>query len=508
MAFDLHNPDRPRQRVDVLIIGAGFSGLCAGVRLREAGLHDFVILERAAEVGGTWRDNHYPGCACDIPSQLYSYSFEPNPNWTRSYAPQREILDYLRHCTQKYGLTPHLRLGRSVDLLHYDEKRQRWNVQAGTEHYDAGVVISAMGPLSRPSVPTIKGLERFRGATFHSAQWDHSLPLKNKRVAVVGTGASAIQFVPQIAAQVGQLSVFQRSAPWLLPKPDRPVSRVERGVLVRVPAAQQLLREGLYWGLESRALGFLLSPQLMKRVAARADSFRESTVGDPAKRAALRPDYPFGCKRVLISNDYYAAIDRDNVALVTQPIREVRARTLVTADGKSHPADVLIFGTGFKAQDPIPKGMVFGPGGRDLHAAWPSGPEAYLGVSVPGVPNLFMMVGPNSGLAHNSMVVMIEAQAQYIVDALTQMRTRGCTEVMVRSETCEQFNADLQERSARTVWMSGCTSWYLNEHGRNTLLWPDFSFRYARRLRHFDARAYQLSAPDGSVCPSGTSTAA
>lgn len=477
--------------LEVLVIGAGFSGLCMAIELRKAGVEQFLILEQASEIGGTWRDNHYPGCACDIPSQLYSYSFEPNPNWSRRYAPQREIQAYLQHCVRKYGLEPYLRLSQSVTSLQFDEQSDCWEAltQSG-QRYRARVVVSGMGALSRPALPDVPGLDRFQGTAFHSAEWRHDHDLRGKRVAVIGTGASAIQFVPQIAPQVAQLDVYQRSAPWVIAKADRPLRAWEKTLFRLLPPVQKLMRLAVYWKLESRLLGFVLSPRLMQLAARKALKHLESQIADPVLRKKLTPQYAFGCKRILISDDFYPALTRPNVALIGEAIREVREHSVVTEDGQERPVDTLIFGTGFRAQDPVPQGMIRGVGGVELHERWPQGPEAFLGLSVAGFPNLFFMVGPNTGLAHNSMVYMIEAQVRYVIDSLRSMRRSAWSRVEVQAGVQQGFNEGLQARLGKTVWSSGCRSWYVNDQGRNTLLWPGSTFSYRRLTRRFEAQHY------------------
>lgn len=484
MAFDAGPAVGGETVHDVLIIGSGFAGLCMGIKLREAGHEDFVILERSDAVGGTWRDNHYPGCACDVQSHLYSFSFEPNPEWTRMFAPQPEIRRYLEHCTDKYQLRSKLRFGENVVEARWDEAALRWQVRTGSgRRYVARVVVSGMGGLSNPAYPAIEGLEDFQGPTLHSAVWDHDVPLAGKRVAVVGTGASAIQFVPQIAPKVAHLDLFQRSPPWLMPKPDRAISRLERRLFRRWPVLQKLQRIALYWQLESRILGFALNPRLMKVASLMALRHLRRQIKDPVLREKLRPDYAFGCKRVLISNDYYPALARDNVEVVTDGIARITATGVETRDGRHHAADVLIFGTGFKVQDPLPRGAIYGRGGVDIVDTWPQGPEAYRGVSVAGFPNLFMLIGPNTGLGHNSMVLMIEAQVRYVIDAMQAMREQGAAALDVRREVQDAYNERLQARTTDTVWTSGCNSWYLNEAGRNTALWPGSTASYRLMMR-------------------------
>jgi cyclohexanone monooxygenase len=347
-----------------------------------------------------------------------------------------------------------------------------------------------MGALSRPAFPPLPGIERFRGTAFHSAQWRHDHTLRGRRVAVIGTGASAIQFVPQIAPEVEQLDVYQRSAPWIIAKADRPLPGWERALFRRWPALQRLLRLWVYWRLESRLLGFVHSPKLMRLAARKALKHLQRQVADPALRARLTPDYAFGCKRILISDDFYPALNRPNVALISEAIREVREHSIVTADGQERAIDTLIFGTGFQAQVPVPRGMIFGLGGVELNDCWPQGPEAFLGLSVAGFPNLFFMIGPNTGLAHNSMVYMIEAQARYVIDSLRSMQRAAWSRIEVQAEVQRSFNEGLQAKISQTVWGSGCRSWYLNDQGRNTLLWPGATFSYRRLTRRFEAQHY------------------
>ncbi|SFF32725.1 Predicted flavoprotein CzcO associated with the cation diffusion facilitator CzcD [Fontimonas thermophila] len=476
----------------IVIVGTGFAGLGMGIALKKAGIESFTILERAQSVGGTWRDNHYPGCACDVQSHLYSFSFEPNPDWTRMFAQQPEIKAYLERCAEKYGLLPHIRFGAEVVQARYDETARLWTVTTRDgRSFPARVLISGMGGLSTPAYPDLPGLDRFKGKAFHSAEWDHAYDLTDKRVAVIGTGASAIQFVPQIQRQVARLDVYQRTPPWIMPKPDRPIGAFERSLYRRFPILQRLYRSFIYWLLETRVLGFVIDPRIMKLAARVSLAHLKRQVRDPELRRKLTPDYTFGCKRVLISDDYYPALTQPNVALITTAIREVREHGIVTADGVEHPTDCIIFGTGFKAQDPLPRGTIFGRGGIDLLDAWKEGPEAYKGTTIAGFPNLFMIVGPNTGLGHSSMVYMIESQVAYILDAIRQMRTQGWSAVEVKPERQARYNADLQRRLQRAIWTAGgCRSWYLNDQGRNTTLWPGFTFRFRQLLARFDADDY------------------
>jgi cation diffusion facilitator CzcD-associated flavoprotein CzcO len=462
------------------------------IRLKQAGMDDFVVLEQAAEVGGTWRDNHYPGCACDVQSHLYSFSFEPWPAWTREFAPQREILAYLRHCADKYGVLPHVRFGARVVRATWDERGGAWTVETSDGRtFVARSLVPGCGPLARPQLPDIPGLASFEGKTFHSSRWDHDVSLAGKTVAVIGTGASAIQIVPSIAAEVGRLHVFQRTAPWLMPKPDGDIPPWKRALFARAPALQRLARARIYWTRELLALGFVVEPRIMKLGEKLGRRYLAGQVADAALREKLTPGYTMGCKRILPTNDYLPALQRPNVELVTDGIAEVRARSIVTKDGNERPVDAIVLATGFEAAEQVAPFEVRGRDGRELNEVWRDGAEAYLGTTVAGFPNLFLLIGPNTGLGHSSMVFMIESQLAYVLGALRTMKDEGLKLVDVLPEAQARYNARLQERLKDTVWMSGCMSWYLTRTGKNTTLWPGFTFEYRLRTRRFDARAYE-----------------
>jgi cation diffusion facilitator CzcD-associated flavoprotein CzcO len=478
--------------LSAIVVGAGFSGLCAGIELRRAGFEDFVILEKADRVGGTWRDNSYPGAACDIPSHLYSYSFEPNPRWARVYGGQAEILAYLEHCADAYGLRPHLRFGAVVERAVYDPASATWTATLrGGRTLTARALILGNGPLHLPAIPTLPGHARFTGPTFHSARWDHAYPLDGKRVAVIGTGASAIQFVPKIAPRVAALSVFQRTPPWIVPKLDRSISAREHWLFEHVPGAHWLRRTGLYWRLESRVLGFAFAPKILALYERTVRDHLAASVPDPVLRAQLTPSYRFGCKRVLISNDYYPALARDNVALVTEPIAAIEPTGVRTTSGALHEVDALIYGTGFKVIDYLSAIQVIGAGGRDLNEVWRESVRNYLGITVSGFPNLFLLMGPNTGVGHNSMIFMIEAQARYAVQAIRAMRRLALAALDVRPTVEQAFRAEIAGKLAGTVWTSGCNSWYKTPDGE-VLLWPSFTFDYWRRTRRIDLRDYDV----------------
>ena len=481
------------ESIDIAIIGSGFAGLCMAIKLKEAGFTDFFIAEQADTLGGTWRDNHYPGCACDVQSHVYSFSFAPNPDWTRQFAPQAEIRAYLEQCAKRFELAPYLRFNNGLERAVFDEQQQRWQLSfSNGRHVSARVLVSGMGGLSRAAIPDIPGIERFKAKAFHSQHWDHAYPLEGKRVAVIGTGASAIQFVPQIAPQVAHLDLFQRTPPWIMPKPDRTISPFERWLFRHLPFTQRLVRSAFYWALEGRVVGFALHPRLMKMVQKIALRHLHKQVARPSLRKTLTPDYTIGCKRVLISNDYYPALSRSNVEVVTEPVLRVEADGVITADGIKHPADCLIFGTGFQATDPLPRDCIIGRDGLDLMDTWHDGAHAYKGTAVPGYPNLFLIVGPNTGLGHNSMILMIEAQVTYILDALRQMQRQRIATVDVKPAVEQAYNRQLQDQLKRTIWNTGgCQSWYLDPRtGKNTTLWPGSTWRFKQVTRQFALKDY------------------
>jgi cation diffusion facilitator CzcD-associated flavoprotein CzcO len=480
----------------VAIVGTGFSGLGMAIRLKQQGMEDFIVLERAEDVGGTWRDNTYPGCQCDVPSHLYSLSFAPNPGWTRTYSHQAEIQDYLRGCAERFGILEHVRFGCDLNAADWDEDSRIWRLDTSHGELTAQVLVAGVGPLSEPSIPDLPGLADFEGTVFHSARWDHDHVLDDRRVAVVGTGASAIQFVPHIAPKVGSLHLFQRTPPWVLPHTDRPTTALERALYRRVPGLQRLVRAGVYWGREPLVLGFVLDPRLMRGAERLARWHLRRQVPDRELRRMLRPRYRLGCKRVLLSNDYYPALMRDNVEVVPDGVAEVRPRSVLASDGTERDVDTIIFGTGFHITDMPSAAHVRGRAGRTLADAWNGSPQAHLGTSIAGFPNLFMLLGPNTGLGHNSVVYMIEAQIDHVLACLRGMDEHDAAAVEVRPEAQERFNARVQRRLVGSVWNAGgCASWYLDSTGRNTTIWPDFTWRFRSLARRFDADEYVLHPP-------------
>ncbi len=478
----------------VVIVGSGFSGLCMAIRLKQAGIHDFVLLEKADEVGGTWRENHYPGAACDVPSHLYCYSFEPKPDWSRIFAPQREILDYLRHCATKYGVRRHVRFRTEAVSARFLDGEEVWEVTTrGGARIRGEVLVQAKGALHIPSIPEIAGAERFAGPLFHSAEWRHDVPLEGKRVAVIGSGASAIQIVPAIAGKVKELHYYQRTAPWVIPRRDRDYTAAEKRRFATSPLAARLHRERIYWSLEPRVLGFAVAPKIMSVAEQVGRRNLAKHVKDPALRAKLTPNFTMGCKRTLLSDDYYQAVARPNVDVVTDGIREITENAIVAKDGTTREVDAIVYCTGFAVTDLVGGLEVLGRGGRPLAEAWRDSVETYLGVTTSGFPNFFMLMGPNTGLGHNSMIYMIEAQAEYALDAIRTMDREGLRTVDVRPEVARRCTDEVQRRLARSVWASGCQSWYLDEQGRNHTTWPGFTFEYRLRAMRFDPRDYRAT---------------
>ena len=480
----MHNNPQTGAPWRVLIIGSGFAGLGLAMQLRKQGEDDFVLLEKAAEVGGTWRDNSYPGAACDVPSYLYSFSFELKPDWSRKFAPQTEIHAYILQCVEKYRLRPHIRLNAEVRGAVFDEVRGIWRVELNDgQCLEAQVLVSACGQLNRPAYPKLSGLERFQGEAFHSARWRHDLDLSGKRVAVIGTGASAIQFVPQIQPRVASLSLFQRSAAYVLAKPDRAYRAWEVALMRRLPLLQRGVRLLQYLHHEARALAFVHWPWLMGVLRGIFTRHLQRQMPDAGKRARLQPDYPMGCKRILISNDYFPALAQANVEIVDSPIREVRERSLVTANGREYPCDVLIYGTGFTASDFLAPMQIRGLDGLELNQAWKDGAEAFKGISVSGFPNLFLLYGPNTNLGHNSIIYMLESQFAYVLGCLQALRKQGLRYLDLKAAPQRRYNEKLQAQTQRTIWAQGCQSWYQTAAGKHTNNWPGFTFTYRLQTR-------------------------
>ncbi|MFT3692771.1 MAG: NAD(P)/FAD-dependent oxidoreductase [Kofleriaceae bacterium] len=478
--------------LDAIVVGAGFSGIAAGRELRQAGFHDFVILEKGPGVGGTWRENTYPGAACDIPSHLYSYSYAPNPAWSRAYGAQAEILAYLERCADRFGLRPHLKFDHMVTSAQFDDITGTWRVKTNRGDFSARALLLGNGALHVPSLPDVPGLATFRGKTFHSAKWDHSYDLRGKRVAVIGTGASAIQFVPKIADQVSQLHVFQRTAPWIVPKRDREMSAREQWAFEHVPGAHFARRTAQYWSHEARVLGFAYFPKLLEVAERLVKRSIAAQVHDPVLREKLTPNYRLGCKRVLISNDYYRAMQMPNVELVTDGIDSVTERGVRTKDGREREVDAIICGTGFRVSEYL-SAIEIRARGVELNDAWRTSLRNYLGITVSGFPNLFLLMGPNTGLGHNSMIFMIESQARYAVRALSTMRRERLASMDVKPAAEAKFRDELAEKMKGTVWTTGCQSWYQTASGE-VFLWPSATLDYWMRTRTVALGDYEVRA--------------
>jgi cation diffusion facilitator CzcD-associated flavoprotein CzcO len=474
----------------IAIVGSGFGGLGTAIRLKQEGLSDFVILERAHDVGGTWRDNSYPGCACDVASHFYSLSFAPNPDWTDRYSRQGEIWRYLQRCVEDFSLRPYIRFGHEVRAAEWDEGASLWRIDTGRGPVAASVLVLASGPLSEPVIPDIPGLQVFEGRTFHSARWDHGFDLRGRRVAVIGTGASAAQFIPEIQPKVAHLAVFQRTPAWVLPRLDARIPRWQRRLFRRLPLLQRLLRLGIYLQRETALLLFR-HPWMMRRAELLARLHLRMAVADPALRARLTPRYTMGCKRILLSNDYYPALGQPNVEVVTGGVSEVRSRSIVGGDGLERPVDAIILGTGFRPTDMPLARHVRGREGRTLAEVWDGSQRAHVGTTVSGFPNLFLLLGPNTGVGHTSAVYMMEAQIEHLLGALRFMSGQGVKAVEPRREAQEAYVSALDRRSRGTVWVAGgCKSWYLDRTGRNSAVWPDFTWRYRRRVARFRPHEY------------------
>lgn len=489
--------------IDVAIVGAGFGGLCAAIRLRQSGVDSVAILERSGEVGGTWRDNVYPGCACDVPSHMYSFSFAPNTRWTRPYPQQAEIQDYILRTTDAYALRPLIRFNCDVQALRWLADQQCWQVDLLNQPaLLARHVILATGPLNKPAIPDVPGAEQFAGESFHSSHWRHDIDLRGKRIAVVGTGASAVQFVPEIAPEAAHMDVFQRTAAWVLPRWDQPYGMVRRMLYRYVPGLQRLSRWRVYWFNEWIGMGFMGSARMQNMLRRLGVYHLRSQVHSGAMRAALTPDFNPGCKRLLISNTWFPALQRSNVRLVTQAVAAIAPQGVVGADGTLYPCDVIVWGTGFKASELVAPMKIYGEApkgdtdsGRDavveLSALWQTQPAATrLGITVAGFPNLFLLVGPNTGLGHNSIVFMIECQVNYIVRALGSLRARGQTVLRLRGNVQQDNYTLIQQKMKATVWSSGCKSWYQNAQGQIDTLWPGYTWQYWLQTRRFQVSDY------------------
>lgn len=482
-----------KNNLRIAIIGTGFSGLCAAIQLKLAGFSHFTVYEKGDDIGGVWRANTYPGAACDVFWHLYSYSFEPGTGFTCPYPEQAEIQGYQRYCAEKYNLYPHIQFNTEVESLVFDEAKAVWHLTTKTgELCEFDAVISGVGQLSRPKMPTIQGMDTFKGHSFHSAEWDHDYPLAGKKVAVIGTGASAIQFIPRIAPEVAQLDVFQRSAPYLLPRFQRDYSTLTRWVFKHVPWYRNVMRNIIFQLADSSAGAFLDQSRASKVLKQVSLWHLHRQIKDPVLRKKLTPDYPVGCKRVLFASDYFPTYKRDNVNLVTQGIERITEKGVVTSHGTEYEADVIIYGTGFHATEFLAPMAVRGRNGLALEERWAKGAEAYLGITVDAFPNLFLCYGPNTNLGGNSIIYMIECQVNYIMQCLQSLAAGEFATMEVRQEVIKDYNIKLTKELDKTVWSQNCTSWYHNAEGKITNNWPGTNERYRDVTKTLTLKDYRL----------------
>jgi cation diffusion facilitator CzcD-associated flavoprotein CzcO len=484
----------------VAIVGSGFGGLATAVRLEQAGVEDFVVIDRAEEVGGVWRDNDYPGAAVDVRSNQYSLSFAPNPDWHNAFARQPELHAYLRGLVSRFGLRSRLLLGCEVREMSWLEREQHWELETSDGPRTAQHVVIATGPLADPSIPSFPGLDRFKGVKFHSARWDHTFDLAGKRVAVFGTGASAIQFVPAIQPLVAQMTVFQRTPPWIMPRHDREIPAWKRRLFAALPIAQQVGRCASYVRSEVMGVAFR-RPSLMRLAEHRARRHLREQVPDAHLRAKLTPGYRLGCKRILLSDDYLPSLTRPNVAVVTSGVDDVRDHSIVDGDGFEHPTDAIVFGTGFQTRALPLTDRIYDAAGCSMADRWVTAPGAYLGTTVAGYPNCYLMHGPNIGTGHTSVLHMYESQVRYLTSAITYASRHGLASVQPTPAAQADYAKEMQRMSDGTVWTAGgCQSWYLDESGRNVNIWPGSTLDYRRRTRRFDPAAHVMErAVPGAV---------
>jgi cation diffusion facilitator CzcD-associated flavoprotein CzcO len=489
------NGDRS-DRPSVGIVGAGFGGVGMAIKLKQQGYTDLTVFERGDSVGGVWRANTYPGAACDVPSHLYSFSFAPGHNWSRRYAPQSEILDYLAEVSSRFGVDRNLRLNSEITDAAFDAESGRWTLTGNDgEAHSFDVLVTACGQLTRPAIPAIPGADEFAGRAFHSAEWDHDHDLDGREIAVIGTGASAIQFVPEIAPLAKRLTIYQRSAPWILPKSDREYADWERRLFERFPLRVAAARLGMFAFFETFTYGFTGRRWMMAPFRKVANTARKRQIEDPELRALATPDYEMGCKRVLITDDWYSTLTRPNVELFNGGVDRITREGVIGSDGVERPADTIVYGTGFQSHNFVAPMRVRGRDGRDLNQVWADAPEAYLGTTISGFPNLFVLYGPNTNHGSGSVPYTLECQYSYVLDALRRLRASGSRFIDLRPEVLAEWRREIAGRSERTVWNSGgCTNWYLNTAGQNTNNWPGPWLEYRRRTRGIEPAEYEFAS--------------
>jgi cation diffusion facilitator CzcD-associated flavoprotein CzcO len=485
---------------DTLIVGTGFTGIGAAIKLADAGVDDFVIVEREDRVGGTWRDTTYPGAACDIPSLLYSFSFVSNPTWSRAYSPADEIRRHIEDMVDRFDLRRRIRFGVEVDGLTFDEVDGTWTLSTispkGKQSLRARTVVLASGPLPDHGLPDIRGINTYEGHQIHSARWDHDYDFSGKRVAVIGTGASAVQIIPELVQKAAFVKVFQRTPGWVLPRLDVATPAAAQTLFAKVPAAQRLARQMLYWGHEANATALVWDSPLTSLVARLGKAHLHRQVKDPWLRRQLTPDFTPGCKRMLVSSDYYPALQRDNCKLIDWPIATISPVGIRTSDGIEHHLDAIVYATGYDVHLTGPPYSVTGRGGRSLADEWAGGAQACKSINANGYPNLFMMTGPNSGPGHNSLLVFVEGQLDYAVAGITTILRNNLRYLDVRADVQRAHNERIQKRLTKTTWMSGCSSWYLTADGFNASMYPGFATQYLRQMRDFRFGDYDAVARD------------
>ncbi|WP_051586537.1 flavin-containing monooxygenase [Acinetobacter sp. Ver3] len=493
-SVDLTETQFIKKNTKIAIIGAGFGGLATAIQLLKRGIKDFVILEKATDVGGTWRENQYPGAACDVQSHMYSLSFAPKSDWTKRYAEAPEIFQYIQDLIQEYGLKKFIQFDTEVISTRFDEQAHAWEISIKNQSaLHSQFLIFASGPLHIPQIPKIKGIEKFKGEVFHSSSWNHAYDLNGKRVASIGTGGSAIQYIPEIAPKTKQLYVFQRTAAWVIPRDERAYNALDKKLFAQYDWFRKLHRARLYWSNESRVVP-IVKPQMMRLGQKLAEAFIRFQVKDKEIAKKLTPDYTMGCKRILVSNRYFPTFNRKNVELVTDSIQEITENAIVTKDGQVREIDCLIYGTGF-ITDPriyLKDFKCYGENGIELKEAWKEGAESYYGISTKGFPNLFQLLGPNTVLGHNSVIFMIESQVNYILQLIEAVEKSKTKAIVVKDLVQEEFNRKIQEKFAGTVWQSGCVSWYQQEGGKNFSLWPSYTWKYWLETKNANLADYRF----------------
>ncbi len=484
-----------RGDLDAIVIGAGFGGLAAAIKLKQGGFKKLAVLEKADRLGGTWRDNTYPGAACDVPSRLYSYSFALNPYWTRAYSGQREIRQYMEDVADRFGVRGYLRFNSEVDRADWDEAARIWRVKlTDGEVLEAPVLVSALGQLNRPQFAGIPGRENFKGESWHSARWRHDVDLKGKTVGCIGSGASAIQYIPEIAKEAKRVVIFQRTPNYIIPRLDKPTPTWLRSIYARLPFVDRIFRHVIWQLMDWRFKAFQRGTKSAENFRKLAIGYLEKEIEDPVLREKLTPTYPIGCKRILISDDYYQAISQPNVELVTEAVAEVTAKGVTTTDGHTFDCDVIVYGTGFDTTHFLAPVEIHGTGGKTLSEAWKDGAEAYLGVTVAGFPNLFMLYGPNTNLGHNSIIVMLEAQADYIVKCMQELKRRKAKALEIKPAAFTAFNVQLQKDLETSAWAGECSSWYKTASGKITNNWSDDTREYRKRTARPAFEDYAFAA--------------